>query len=108
MNGTTTLRPAGSVSLYFPKRSTMPARACGMIRTVLASRTTTKSRTTSANPSRNGIGTPLRPGGRKRCGSWLEPADGVDVGGRALDGEHLDRLADGDGQGLVIGLRCPG
>src|SRR3954451_13275462 len=41
-NGTTMFRPAGSVSLYLPKRSTTPARACGMIRTVFASSTITK------------------------------------------------------------------
>ena len=33
MNGTTTLSPACSVRWYRPNRSTMPARACGTIRT---------------------------------------------------------------------------
>ena len=43
-------RPAGSVCLYLPKRSTMPARACGMIRTVRASITITKMKIRASSP----------------------------------------------------------
>src|SRR5687767_9750725 len=91
MNGTTTLRPAGSVPLYLPKRSTMPARACGTMRTVLASITMTNS-SNSASRMRNSMGT----------SSGVETRDGVDVGGGAPDLEHLDGLAGLDDDVLVV------
>src|SRR6476661_7021521 len=91
------LRPAGSVCLYLPNRSTMPARACGTIRTVLASSTMTNSSTSASSTRKTVIGT----------SSGVESRDGVDVGGGAADLEHLDGLAGGDGQRLVVGGRGP-
>src|SRR3954452_20291984 len=105
-NGTTMLRPAGSVSLYFPNRSTMPARACGMIRTVLASSTMTKAKNRTAIPSRYGVtgcsqsGSGwLGVGGRSRLERGV---DRVHVDGRTLHGEHLDGRAGLDGQRAVV------
>src|SRR4051812_42664357 len=100
------LRPAGSVSLYFPNRSTMPARACGMIRTVLASSTMTKAKNRTAIPSRYGVtgcsqsGSGwLGVGGRSRLERGV---DRVHVDGRTLHGEHLDGRAGLDGQRAVV------
>src|SRR5918993_4046371 len=88
MNGTTKLRPAGSVSLYLPKRSTTPAYAWGTTRIALATTTTTNS---SSRPSRIRIAnvTPSRGG--------IE--DGPDVCGRADDLDDLYGAA-----GLDAGL----
>jgi hypothetical protein len=63
-NGTTTFRPAGSDALYLPNRSTIPARACGTIRTVLAMAAITKI--ASRANSTNAVGTwhPLLGSGR--------------------------------------------
>ena len=89
------LRPAGRVSLYLPKRSTMPARACGTIRTVLASRTTTKTTTSSEQDQQGCRHSVLLRVGRlgRTCGSGLEAGHRVDVGRRALDLQDLDGLA---------------
>src|SRR5215213_7276070 len=91
MNGSTMLSPAGSVPLYLPKRSTMPARACGTMRTVLASRTMT-NRSNRASGIRNSTGT----------SSGVETRDRVDIGGGASDLEHLDGLAGLDDEVLVV------
>src|SRR6266540_4826772 len=50
-NGTTSVSPGVSVRLYRPRRSTTPARACGMMRTVRASTKSTKSATTASTIS---------------------------------------------------------
>src|SRR5687768_13354839 len=100
MNGTTILRPASRVCWYFPKRSTMPARACGTILTVLASMTMANSASRASTMS--AVMTLLR----LWC-SGFETVDGVDVGGGAADLEHLDGLAGLDGERLVVGLGAP-
>ena len=51
--------PAGRLVLYFPKRSTMPARACGTIRTVLTSTATANSTTRINSTSAAVIAYPL-------------------------------------------------
>src|SRR5918995_5250787 len=104
MNGTTMLSPAGSVPLYLPKRSTMPARACGTMRTVFASSTMT-NRTSSANKIR-AISMDVSFVGRT-CGSGLEPGDGVHNGGGAADRQHLDGLARLDAGGVVVRFGGP-
>src|SRR5690349_4611668 len=89
------LSPAGSVTLYLPKRSTMPARACGTIRTVLTRVTTTKIRSRSATMPT----TCMRLAFFRLfsvCGSGSELGDFVDVGGGAADLEHLDLGPDSD------------
>src|SRR5215211_1869799 len=100
-------RPAGSVSLYLPKRSTMPARACGMIRTVRASSTTTNSTNRTMIPIAYGV-----TAGSKRvavggCSRVDRPVGRVDVDGRALHGQHVDGLPRLDGDGVVVGLGGP-
>src|SRR3954453_5393399 len=98
-NGTTTLRPAGRLALYFPNRSTIPARACGTMRTVLAStattKTTTRISTTSAGCMVSSFSVPstnLRVETRylvhERC--------------RALDLQYVDPRARFDDQVLVV------
>src|ERR1051325_8884858 len=90
------LRPAGSVSLYLPKRSTIPARACGMIRTVRASITSTNRTTRISRAYTTSMAAPSLEG------SGHQLADGVHVGRGAADREHLDRSPGGDGEGLVV------
>ena len=51
--------PAGRLALYFPKRSTMPARACGTIRTVLARTATAKTTSRMSTTSAAGMVSPL-------------------------------------------------
>src|SRR5688572_15443398 len=102
MNGTSSLRPASSVSWYLPKRSTTPARACGMIFTVFASSTTANNASSATITSTIMRG--LRFGGRP---SGLESGDGVDVRRSASDLEHLDRLPRFDGQRVVVRLGRP-
>src|SRR6188472_3020029 len=104
MNGTTMLRPAGSVSLYLPKRSTMPARACGMIRTVLTSSRTTNSRIRTKSPRRYGVTRGFLSVGGSRLEGLVHR---VDEDGGALHGQHLHGLAGLDGERLVVGTGTP-
>src|SRR3954464_10904013 len=99
MNGTTMFRPAGRVSLYLPNRSTIPARACGMIRTVFASRMITNSSRIAAR---------IRTTVTDVSSSFAELADGVDVRRRATDLEDLHGAARLDGDVLVVRRGRPG
>src|SRR5690349_13096579 len=92
-------RPAGSVSLYLPNRSTMPARACGMIRTVRASITTTNRTTRISRAYTTSMAAPSLFGGPD---SGHQLAHGVDVRRGAADREHLDRRPGRDREGLVV------
>src|SRR3954451_9929678 len=94
MNGTRMFRPAGRVSLYFPNRSTTPARACGMIFTVLASITTTNSSSSTATIS-NAIGTTV-------SFSVAELGKRVHVRRGAADLEDLHGRSHLDGLVLVV------
>ena len=51
MNGMTIVSPGSSVRLYRPNRSTTPARACGMTRTVRAAMNSAKTTSTTATIS---------------------------------------------------------
>src|SRR3954465_6685438 len=103
MNGTTTFSPAGSVSLYFPKRSRIPARACGMIRTVRARSTTTNS----TIRTRSAYTTVIERFPSRWCGLRQDLAHGVDEGRCSADGEHLDGGAGWNGHGIVVRLGAP-
>src|SRR5580693_2009546 len=73
-NGVTTFRPAFSVRWYRPNRSTIPAVACGMMRTDRTmARTTRMTRTTSRMVATRVLmlGSPPRPGG-ELPGSYLK------------------------------------
>src|SRR6478609_6768054 len=94
MNGTRMFRPADRVSLYFPNRSTTPARACGMIFTVLASMPTTNSSSSTARII-NAIATTI-------SFSVAELGKRMDVRRRAADLEDLHGRADLDGLVLVV------
>src|SRR6478752_232078 len=94
------LRPAGSVALYLPKRSTMPARACGTIWTVFASSMITKM-TTSNSRIRITRGTRLSL-------SFAELGDWMDVRRRAADLEDLHSGAGFDREVLVVRRCRPG
>src|SRR3954447_12498047 len=110
MNGTTMLRPAGRVCLYFPNPSPTPARACGTIRTVLASRVTTKRNSSTSRMSTISapMDTPsdLSVGGRGP-GSGLETRYRMDVRRGSADLQDLDGLARIDREGLVVRLGRP-
>src|SRR5690606_2665309 len=105
MQWTPMLRPAGSVCLYLPNRSTLPARSCGTMRTVFASTTTTKTRSRASRTKQNSIGPPFRLGLGGKSG--VETRDRVDQRGGAADLQHLHGLAGRDGGGLVVGRRAP-
>src|SRR3954447_9534419 len=117
MNGTTMLRPAGSEPLYLPKRSTMPARACGTIRTVFASTTTTNSNNSSSRTRTAVICSSFPrtedPSLLRETGlvapnpSGVEARNRMDVGGGALDLQHFDGLARFDHESLVVGAGGP-
>src|SRR3954469_15418401 len=103
MNGTTMLRPAGRDSLYLPKRSRMPARACGMIRTVRASMMTTNSTIRISRAYTTSMAAPSLGG----AGSGHQLADRMDVRRGAADREHLDRRPRGDRERVVVGTGRP-
>src|SRR6188508_2301852 len=88
------LSPGESVTRYLPNRSTMPARACGMIRTVLASRMTTKM-TKTARMIKPVMVPPLP----LLCGARSGAAD---VGRRAPDLDHLGAFTGLDLVELVV------
>src|SRR4051812_17634981 len=92
--GGITLRPAVRVSLYLPNRSTMPARACGTMRTVLLSTRTTNSKNRMRGTNRYGLTSVSWVGGPSLVERGVR---GMDVDGGALDGQHLDGLACLDG-----------
>src|SRR6476619_6676065 len=97
------LRPAGRVCLYLPKRSTMPARAWGTIRTVLASSTMTNRNSNASSINRAVMPSSFLQLGRSR----LEGRDRVDVRRGAPDLEDLDGLPRCDGEVLVVRRRRP-
>src|SRR5262245_46334765 len=86
MNGMRRCSPGSSVRLERPSRSTMPARACGMIR-IVRHRTI---RTTKATTSRT-------------MSAATTASLFVDEGGCALDADHLD-----PGAGLEHLMLVPG
>ena len=77
--------------LYLPNRSTMPARACGTIRTVLAS-TVIDEQQQQGQDDQDGDGHRdlLRGVGGLEALASVELREGVDVGGGAADLEDLD------------------
>src|SRR4051794_9103231 len=105
------LRPAGSVSLYFPNRSTIPARAWGTIRIVLASRGTTKrnSRTSRMSTISAPMGTPSALVVRRGRGanSGLDARYRMDVRRGSADLQDLDGAPRLDGERLVVRLGRP-
>src|SRR4051794_20061450 len=93
------LRPADSVCLYLPNRSTIPARACGTMRTVLTSRITTnrKSRTSRIST----ISAPM--GFSSGVDAWYR----MDVRRGSADFQDLHSGPRFDGRVLVVGLGRP-
>src|SRR3954468_16653233 len=99
MNGTSRCGPASSVPLNFPSRSTSPVRACGMIRTDLASVMTTNSTMIAISAAM--IAPPMRDSFRL-VESGFDRQDGVDQRGHPADLEHLDQRAGRDREALVV------
>src|SRR3954454_20941285 len=97
------LSPGDRVARYFPKRSTIPARACGTIRTVLASTRIAKRTRTTKNANTNVMLLPLL--GGSWSGPQLVSAEYVRRG--ALDRHDVDRGAFLDLVVLVVGARGP-
>src|SRR3954453_2682214 len=79
-SGKTMCSPGRSVGLYPPQRSTTPARACGITRTVFAARNTANTNST-ASTIRPTIGSSLLLGHERRRAADLHdvpPRAGVD------------------------------
>src|SRR5664279_524243 len=103
-NGTTMFSPAGRVPLYLPNRSTIPARACGTMRTVLAS-TTAANSTINKNSTSTATGTVFPHS--FSCGASVQLGDLVHESGGAPDLEDVDLRARLDHGVLVVRSRGP-
>src|SRR4026208_2390114 len=82
----------------------MPARACGMMRTVLTSSRTTKSRIRTKSPRRYGVTRGFLSVGGSRLEGLVHRGGGE---GGAPPGQHPHGLAGLDGQRLVVGPGTP-